>query len=331
MVADKTAVPLRIVAQLHVCINLRNDATVPFQNIRKFIESCHIAGQAPTSRKSSSCFCHTIWTSSVAVGSSQKHNIIDFDVPISIDPEVRASCLAEQPTPQPLPHDTIDSILSFSTSGPLFEYKVVLEVTVYQGNFLNHLKLTTMMLFQSFTFRHHTPSKGDQTSPLLPACIGEIFIRPPTPDRPSHGLSTSLSAYRSPQNGVVRATSSDSEERNGICSVIAGATAGALYSADEDLCPFSMVDDTPQSTKKMTGEEKDEKDRNSIRNKNTKKATRGPATPHARILIPEVRQLTSFVWVWAPSLPLLTPLYRFTHQVMGEAVSRGPAAILCDR
>ena len=131
--------PLRIVARLLVCINLRNDVTEPFQNIRKLVESCHTAGQASTSKKSSdvdnSGFCHTIWTSSVAVGSYNKSNIIDFDVPISIDPEVRASCLAEQLTPQPLPHDKIDSILSFSTSGPLFEYKVVLEVTVYQGDF----------------------------------------------------------------------------------------------------------------------------------------------------------------------------------------------------
>lgn len=83
--------------------------------------------------------CHVIWTSSVAIQSPQKSNHVDFDVPISIDPEVRASCLAERPVARPLPHDQTDSILSFSTSQPLFEYKVVLEVSVYQGDSLNQL------------------------------------------------------------------------------------------------------------------------------------------------------------------------------------------------
>ena len=315
MVADKTAVNLKIAARLLVCVNLRIDATVPFQNIRKLVGSCHTTGQASTSKKRSvvhtgvenSGFCHTIWTSSVDVGCPQKSNIIDFDVPISIDPEVGASCFAEQPTPQPLPHDTIDSILSSSTSGPLFEYKVVLEVTVYLGSFLIHLKLTTMMLFQCLTFLYHIPLTGDQASPLLPSCLGEIFIRPPTPDRPAHRRPPVHSVVRSPQNGVIRATSSASEELNSICSVIAGATTCALYSADEDLCSLSMVDNTLQLTKSITIERIEEKDRDSIRNKNTKIATRGPATPHARILIPEVRQLKTFVWVSAPSLPLHTP------------------------
>ena len=111
---------------------------------------------------------------------------------------------------------------------------------------------------------------------------------------------------RSPQNGVVRATSSFSEKPNRVCSVTAGVTAGAPYDADADLCSFSKIDDTPQLTKNMMEEIKGEKDRDSIRNNNAKKATKGPATPHARILIPEVRQLKSFAWVWAPLLRFLT-------------------------
>lgn len=128
----------------------------------------------------------------------------------------------------------------------------------------------------------------------MPSCIGEIFIRPPTPDRPAHGRPQLHSVVRSPQNGVVRATGSFSEEPNSICPVFVSATAGALYDADGDLCSFSKIDDTLQSTKNMTVEGNEEKDRDSTRTKNAKKATRGPATPHARILIPEVRHLKSF-------------------------------------
>lgn len=115
---------------------------MPFQSIRKLLESGDMVGQTPVGKIEAlehAGACHVIWTSSVAVESPQKINHVDFDVPISIDPEVRASCLVERPIARPLPHDQTDSILSFSTSEPLFEYKVVLEVSVYQGDSLHQL------------------------------------------------------------------------------------------------------------------------------------------------------------------------------------------------
>ena len=139
---DQTATPLKFLARLLVCINLRNNVTVPFQSIRKLLESGDMVGQTPVGKKEAlehAGACHVIWTSSVDVESPRKSNHVDFDVPISIDPEVRASCLAERPIVRPLPHDQTDSILSFSTSEPLFEYKVVLEVSVYQGDTLHQL------------------------------------------------------------------------------------------------------------------------------------------------------------------------------------------------
>ena len=137
--------PLSFVARLLVCINLRNDTTVPFQSIRKLLASSDMADHAPVSKKGALThvevdnfgFCHLIWTSSFTLETPQKNNFVDFDVPISIDPEVRTSCLAQSPTARPLPHDQSDSILNFTTSGPLFEYKIVLVVSVYQGEFSN--------------------------------------------------------------------------------------------------------------------------------------------------------------------------------------------------
>lgn len=80
--------------------------------------------------------CHSIWDTSINLDSPEKRLTMEIDVPIIIDPTVRIACLAEWPRATPLPHDSQASILSFTTSGPLFEYKIVLEVSVYKGSFL---------------------------------------------------------------------------------------------------------------------------------------------------------------------------------------------------
>ena len=67
------------------------------------------------------------------IDSPRKHSRVDIDVPISIDPTFRSSCLSEWPHATPLPHDTSNSILFFTAGGPLFEYKVILAVTIHEG------------------------------------------------------------------------------------------------------------------------------------------------------------------------------------------------------
>ena len=74
----------------------------------------------------------TLWSSSVTLISPKGQNIVDFEVPITIDPSLRASSLLEWPRPAPLPLES-DCILNFTTCGPLFEYKIILAVSVHRG------------------------------------------------------------------------------------------------------------------------------------------------------------------------------------------------------
>jgi hypothetical protein len=49
---------------------------------------------------------HTIWDYSTVLDTPQKLNIIELEIPIDIDPTVRAISLVEWPKAAPLPHSS---------------------------------------------------------------------------------------------------------------------------------------------------------------------------------------------------------------------------------
>jgi hypothetical protein len=82
-------------------------------------------------------FYSTLWSSSVTLKYPKNYNIVDFEVPVTIDPSLRASSLVEWPRPAPLPLES-DCILNFTTCGPLFEYRIMLAVSIHRGGFGCH-------------------------------------------------------------------------------------------------------------------------------------------------------------------------------------------------
>lgn len=182
---ERKSKPLRMVVRLLACVNTRKDVSKPFQSLQSLLSAHDNCSQSPRKRKGffnkkpdmERSTCHTIWKKTLMIGSPCKHSRVDIDVPISIDPTFRASCLSEWPNAVPIPHDTSNSILFFTAGGPLFEYKVILAVTIHEGEKRSSVSLNPLNMILT----------GDSTaglSPeLLPPCIGEILIRPPTPLR----------------------------------------------------------------------------------------------------------------------------------------------------
>ena len=130
---------ITIEASLMTCTNLRRDPTKPFQSIRSLMDD----GKSESRKKKTASFnkisdggfSSCLWSSSITLESPQKQNIVDFEIPIGIDPTVRRSCLHEWPNPTPIPHCSRNCILNFTSEGPLYEYKVLLVVSVYRGTF----------------------------------------------------------------------------------------------------------------------------------------------------------------------------------------------------
>jgi hypothetical protein len=73
---------------------------------------------------------HQLWSETVLIESPKLLNEVCLRVPFRVDPSIRSASLAEWPRPTPLPHDTENSVLCFTTDGPYFEYRVLLEVMV---------------------------------------------------------------------------------------------------------------------------------------------------------------------------------------------------------
>ena len=132
---------VRMEARLLTCVNMRRDPTKPFQSIKSLVEMENITGTNKSKKNrmdtnnsvANGGTCTTIWKSSVTLKSLLAVNHVDFEVPILIDPSARASCLTAWPHATALPHDTDKRILNFTTDGPLFQYKVVLLVSVFRG------------------------------------------------------------------------------------------------------------------------------------------------------------------------------------------------------
>ena len=127
------------------CVNTRRDASKPFQTILELLESTGYANHSLSKKKAMSQrnkgagggFCHSIWNTTINLDPPQRQNTVDFEVPIAIDPTARASCLAEWPRAAALPHESRDCILNFTSGGPLFEYKIILVVSVYAGKHID--------------------------------------------------------------------------------------------------------------------------------------------------------------------------------------------------
>jgi hypothetical protein len=162
------------------------------------------------------------------------------------------------------------------------------------------MKHTEMMLFTYLTILCYKLSEGDQASPLLPACIGEILVRPPAPSRPVRASSASNSVVRSPQSGGVLASSGACEDQNRIRSVLPETTAGSQLTAasgfDGNLGSLRKDGSNPLPDKDISvRERKGESDSDSAQHRNSVGGSSGPVTPHARKLIPHVRS-SSFAW-----------------------------------
>ena len=132
---------MKIQANLLTCVNLRRDPKKPFQSIRSLVASeastikstLKKDGMVESNNNMNGGYCNSIWSKSVSLKSPQKQNIVNFDIPIVIDPSARKVCLNEWPHATALPNESRDCILNFTAEGPLFEYKVVLVVSVYRG------------------------------------------------------------------------------------------------------------------------------------------------------------------------------------------------------
>jgi hypothetical protein len=159
------------------------------------------------------------------------------------------------------------------------------------------MKHTEMTLFTFLTILCYKLSTGDQVSPLLPACIGEILVRPPAPSRPVRASSALNSGVRSPQSGGVLASSGACEDPTRVCSVLPGTTAGSQLTEvsgfDGNLCSSRKDGGNALPDKDMSVcERKGESDSDSAQDRNSVRGSSGPVTPHARKLIPHVRSST---------------------------------------
>ena len=174
-----------------------------------------------------------------------------------------------------------------------------------------------MTLFTYLTILCNKLSTGDQVSPLLPACIGEILVRPPAPSRPVRASSALDSVVRSPQSGEVLASTGACEDPNRVCSVLPGTTAGSLLTAasgfDGNLGSLRKDGGNPLPDKDMSvRERKGESDSDSAQHRNSMRRSSGPVTPHARKLIPHVRS-SSFTWLLFDYYVLLLPISSTGH------------------
>ena len=163
------------------------------------------------------------------------------------------------------------------------------------------MKHTEITLFTFLTILCYKLSAGDQVSPLLPACIGEILVRPPAPSRPVRASGALNSVVRSPQSGGVLAFSGACEDPTRICSVLPGTGAASQLTAapgfDRNLGSSSKDGGNRLPDKKMAARErKGESDSDSAQHRNSVRGSSGPVTPHARKLIPQVRS-SSFAWL----------------------------------
>jgi hypothetical protein len=179
------------------------------------------------------------------------------------------------------------------------------------------MKHTEMTLFTYLTILCYKLSAGDQVSPLLPACIGEILVRPPAPSRLVRASSASNSVVRSLQSGGVLASSGAGEDSNRICSVLRGTTAGSQLTAasgfDGNLGSLRKDGGNPLLDKDMSERErKGESDSDSAQHRNSVGGSSGPVTPHARKLIPHVRS-SSFAWLLFDYYVSLLPISSTGH------------------
>lgn len=82
------------------------------------------------------CHAHQLWSRAVVLQAPDQPLApvaVQFDVPVKINPFVRAACIADWPKPSPLPHDEHGAILNYTTKGgPLSEYRVILEVSAFE-------------------------------------------------------------------------------------------------------------------------------------------------------------------------------------------------------
>jgi hypothetical protein len=129
------------------------------------------------------CHAHPLWSRAVILQAPEQPLApvaVQFDVPVKVNPFVRATCLADWPKPSPLPHGEHGAILNYTTKGaPLSEYRVILEVTAFE------LKGDIDVLYNDRGFT--TSAAADKTNaetPLCRPCYAEIEIRPPAPSRP---------------------------------------------------------------------------------------------------------------------------------------------------
>lgn len=179
------------------------------------------------------------------------------------------------------------------------------------------MKHTEMTLFTYLSIFCNKLSTGDQVSPLLPACIGEILVRPPAPSRSVRASSASNSVVRSPQCGGVLASSGACEDPNRVCSVLPGITAGSQLTAasrfDGNLVSLRKDGGNPLPDKDMSvRERKGESDSDSAQHRNSVGGSSGPVTPHARKLIPHVRS-GSFAWLLFDYYVSLLPISSSGH------------------
>lgn len=122
---------------------------------------------------------------------------------------------------------------------------------------------------------------------------------------------------RSPQSRGVLASSGACEDPNRIRSVLPGDGADSQLTAasgfDGNLGSLRKDGGNPLPDKNMSvRERKGESDSDSAQHRNSVRGSRGPVTPHARKLIPQVRS-SSFAWLLFDFYVLFQPISSTGH------------------